>query len=153
MLLCLAETDEVRLIATLCVSHVHDDAIKPSEQVDPPLAMSFTRIFPTDDGAIVALLRSTGGRRKERPAPFTPPDEALISQADLEGRVLVSKDDDFVQSRLVRGRPRMLWLVATGNVDNRALEAWVRHAIPQVERAFDSGGFVERGRDRLNFRA
>lgn len=64
-LLCLAQTDDVRLIATLCVSHVHDDAIKPSEQVDPPLAMSFTRIFPTDDGAIVALLGSTGGRRKE----------------------------------------------------------------------------------------
>ncbi len=53
---------------------------------------------------------------------FTP-DEALIEQADVEGRVLVTKDDDFVQSRLVRGRPRLLWLIATGNVDNRALEA------------------------------
>jgi predicted nuclease of predicted toxin-antitoxin system len=81
------------------------------------------------------------------------PDEALISQADVEGRVLVTKDDDFVQSRLVRGRPRLLWLVATGNVDNQALEALVRHAIPQVERAFDSGGFVEMGRDRLTVRA
>ena len=35
------------------------------------------------------------------------PDEALIDQADAEGRVLVTKDDDFVQSRLVRGRPRL----------------------------------------------
>jgi predicted nuclease of predicted toxin-antitoxin system len=79
-------------------------------------------------------------------------DEALISQADLEGRVLGTKDDDFVQSRLVRGWPRLLWLVATGNVDNRA-PALVRHAMPQVERAFDSGGFVEMGRDRLTVRA
>lgn len=80
-------------------------------------------------------------------------DEALISQADLEGRVLVTKDDDFVQSRLVRGWPRLLWPIATGIVDNRALEALVRHAMPQVERAFDSGGFVELGRNRLAVRA
>jgi hypothetical protein len=56
------------------------------------------------------------------------------------------------------GREEGLWigglaLISTGDVDNRAPEAWVRHAIPQVERAFDSRGFVERGRDRLNFRA
>jgi len=81
------------------------------------------------------------------------PDEALISAADGDGRVLVTKDDDFVQSRLVRGRPRLLWLIATGNVDNRTLEALVRHAMPQVERAFESGGFVELGRDRLAVRA
>jgi len=81
------------------------------------------------------------------------PDEALIGQADVEGRVLVTKDDDFVQSRLVRGRPRLLWLIATGNVDNRTLEALVRHAMPQVERAFEGGGFVELGPDRLAVRA
>ena len=80
-------------------------------------------------------------------------DEALISQADLEARVLVIKDGDFVQSRLVRGRPTLLWLIATGNVDNRAPEARVRHAMPQVERAFDCGGFVELGRNRLAVRA
>ena len=83
---------------------------------------------------------------------FTP-DEALIEQADVEGRVLVTKDDDFVQSRLVRGRPRLLWLIATGNVDNRALEAMVRKAMPQVERAFESDGFVELGQGRLTVRA
>ena len=38
-------------------------------------------------------------------------DEALVERADLDGRILVTKDDDFVQSRLVRGRPRLLWLV------------------------------------------
>lgn len=83
------------------------------------------------------------------PAGNRTPDEVLIEQADLDGRVLVTKDDDFVQSRLVRGRPRLLWLIATGNVDNRALEAMVRNPMPQVERAFGSGGFVELGRDRL----
>ena len=81
------------------------------------------------------------------------PDEALIDQADAEGRVLVTKDDDFVQSRLVRGRPRLLWLIATGNVDNRALENLVCRSMPQLNRAFESDGFVELGRDRLTVRA
>lgn len=81
------------------------------------------------------------------------PDEALIQQADQEGRVLVTKDDDFVQHRLVRSRPRLLWLVAAGNIDNRALETLVRGALPQIERAFETDGFVELGRDRLTVRA
>lgn len=80
------------------------------------------------------------------------PDEALIDQADAEGRVLAIKDDDFVQSRLVRGRPKLLWLIATGNVGNRALEGLVRRSMPQLERAFESDGFVELGRDRLTVR-
>ena len=46
--------------------------------------------------------------------------------------------DDSVQ-------PKQPWLIATGNVDNRTLEALVRHAMPQVERAFEGGGFVELG--------
>jgi len=52
MLLCLAKTDDVRLIASLRVSHVHDDAIKPPQQVDPLLAVGFPGIFPGDDRSI-----------------------------------------------------------------------------------------------------
>ena len=73
------------------------------------------------------------------------PDEALIQQADLEVRVLVTKDDDFVQHRLVRDRHRLLWLVAAGDIDNRALETLVRGALLQIERAFESHSFVELG--------
>lgn len=80
------------------------------------------------------------------------PDEALIELADLDGRILMTKDDDFVQSRLVRGRPRLLWLIATGNVDNRRLEAMVRAALPLAQQAFDTSSFIELGPDRLTIR-
>jgi predicted nuclease of predicted toxin-antitoxin system len=80
------------------------------------------------------------------------PYETLIEYADREGRVLVSKDDDFVQSRLVRGRPRLLWLIATGNVDNRRLESMIRAAMPLAERALGTSGFIELGPDRLTVR-
>jgi predicted nuclease of predicted toxin-antitoxin system len=79
-------------------------------------------------------------------------DEALIERADLEGRILVTKDDDFVQSRLVRGRPRMLWLIATGNVDNRRLESIIREALPVALQAFENSSFIELGSDRLTIR-
>lgn len=80
------------------------------------------------------------------------PDEALIERADLEGRILVTKDDDFVQSRLVRGRPRMLWLIATGNVDNRRLESMILEALPMAQQAFENSSFIELGPDRLTIR-
>lgn len=80
------------------------------------------------------------------------PDEALIERADLDGRVLVTKDDDFVQSRLVRGRPRLLWLIATGNIDNRGLESMVRAALPLVQQALATSSFIELGPDRLTIR-
>jgi len=80
------------------------------------------------------------------------PDEEVMARADVEGRVLVTKDDDFVQSRLLRGRPQRLLLVATGNVDNRSLEALVRAALPQVEQAFEDSQFVELGTQHLTIR-
>jgi predicted nuclease of predicted toxin-antitoxin system len=79
-------------------------------------------------------------------------DAPVMECADADGRVLVTKDDDFVQSRLLRGRPRQLLLVATGNVDNRSLEALVRAALPQVEKAFEDSQFVELGAQHLTVR-
>jgi hypothetical protein len=52
MLLCLAKTDDVRLIASLCVGHVHNDAFKPAEQIDSLLSIGFPGIFPGDDWSI-----------------------------------------------------------------------------------------------------
>ena len=52
MLFCLSKTDDVRLIASLCVSHVHDDAVEPAEQIDPLLAIRLPVIFPGEDRCV-----------------------------------------------------------------------------------------------------
>ena len=52
MFLCLAKADDVRLIASLCVSHVHNDAAQPTEQIDSLLPVGLTRILPCDDWAV-----------------------------------------------------------------------------------------------------
>lgn len=49
------------------------------------------------------------------------PDDTIARIADLEGRFVVTKDADFVHSHLLRGKPRLLLLVAVGNVSNDAL--------------------------------
>ncbi len=48
-------------------------------------------------------------------------DEQIIDLADLEGRVVVSKDADFVDSHILRSRPAKLLLISTGNLRNRDL--------------------------------
>ena len=46
------------------------------------------------------------------------PDDEICRVADAENRVVVTKDDDFVYSFLVQGRPARLLLVSTGNIPN-----------------------------------
>ena len=41
--------------------------------------------------------------------------------ADRDGRVVFSKDNDFIQSHLLRGSPATLLIVTTGNISNQDL--------------------------------
>ncbi len=50
--------------------------------------------------------------------------------ADRDGRVVVTKDDDFVQSFLLRNTPQRLMLVASGNIGNTELERLIIATAP-----------------------
>ncbi len=53
-----------------------------------------------------------------------------------EGRILISKDRDFLDSFLVNGAPpRLLW-VTVGNVSNSDLLALFESLLPNLETAF-----------------
>jgi hypothetical protein len=52
MFLCLAKADDVRLTASLRVSHMHDDTVKPTEQIDPLLPIGLPGIFPGDNRSV-----------------------------------------------------------------------------------------------------
>ena len=73
-------------------------------------------------------------------------DEQINDVADREQRVGVTKDSDFVDSHLLRGRPAKLLLISTGNISNRDLEALVVPLIPDIVREFGSHSFLELGR-------
>lgn len=76
-------------------------------------------------------------------------DYEILDVADRTQRVVVTKDDDFVQSFLITGRPARLLLVSTGNISNDKLEKIVRGHILEVVRAFEAASFVELGRESL----
>ena len=48
-------------------------------------------------------------------------DQVLADMADVDDRVMVTKDRDFEISHALRRRPRRLLLVTTGNIANSAL--------------------------------
>jgi len=55
------------------------------------------------------------------PTGYRTTDPEIASIADDEGRVVVTKDRDFRDSHLLRGVPRRLLIVTTGNISNNDL--------------------------------
>jgi predicted nuclease of predicted toxin-antitoxin system len=72
-------------------------------------------------------------------------DDEIIAFAEWEQRIVVTKDADFVQSYLVKGRPSRLLLISTGNISNDALEKELHAHLDSVLDAFETGRFVELG--------
>ena len=75
-------------------------------------------------------------------------DSEIIARARQDGRIVISKDADFVQSFLITGEPQLL-LISTGSIDNEALEKILRANLVGIETAFASSRFVEITRDAL----
>jgi predicted nuclease of predicted toxin-antitoxin system len=70
-------------------------------------------------------------------------DEDIVAVAVREGRVVVTKDNDFVTSFLLRGRPPKLLLISTGNISNDALSQLVAGNLTTIETALAKNSFVE----------
>ncbi len=83
------------------------------------------------------------------PAGNRTTDAAVIAYAVEEQRIVVTKDDDFVQSFLLNGQPPSLLLVATGNITNAELESLVKRNFARIKAAFAQHHFVELNREAL----
>jgi predicted nuclease of predicted toxin-antitoxin system len=70
--------------------------------------------------------------------------DAFITRlADSEGRVVISKDADFVTSHIVNGSPQRLLQISTGNLPNSILLPLVLSNLDRIEAAFESVAYVE----------
>jgi len=76
-------------------------------------------------------------------------DAEVASVADVEDRVVVTKDRDFRDSHLLPGSPRRLLVGATGNIANDELLALFDQHLDAVVAALDEVRFVELGHDQL----
>lgn len=63
-------------------------------------------------------------------------DDDIIALADLEGRIVVTKDSDFYDARLATGCPARLLVVKTGNLSRDELIALVLAHLPALEAFF-----------------
>ena len=69
-------------------------------------------------------------------------DKEVTSIAVADARIVISKDDDFVQAYLLNGEPALL-LVSTGNISNINLERLIRENLALLESAFETHRYVE----------
>lgn len=76
-------------------------------------------------------------------------DNEINRVADADDRVAVTKDRDFRDSHLLRGTPRHLLVVTTGNITNDDLLALFSNHLDDVLEALQDASFVELGGDRL----
>ena len=71
------------------------------------------------------------------------PDAEVASFSDLHDMIVVTKDNDFVTSHLLRNTPRKILLIATGNIDNPTLLRFLKKHFSKIEKAFFDCVFVE----------
>lgn len=71
------------------------------------------------------------------------PDHEIARIAQLESRVVITKDNDFVRSYLIERTPPHLLLISTGNIANDTLMALFQRHIGVLCNVFDQHTFVE----------
>ena len=74
-------------------------------------------------------------------------DNDIVDIAEREDRIVITKDDDFVQSYLINSRPSKLLLIVTGNISNTELEKLVQANLKTIVNAFERHRFIELGLD------
>jgi len=83
------------------------------------------------------------------PAANSTTDDAIIALAKQEGRVVITKDSDFVDSKLLRNEPEKLLFITTGNIENDDLIRLIRGHWPQILAMLQQGSYVEVSRSAL----
>lgn len=92
-----------------------------------------------------------GVHTRDLPLGNRTPDSAVNEISLRERRVVVTKDEDFVDSFLINRQPYKLLLVSTGNVSNAELEVLFHQNIEQIVESFDRYDFIEIDRTALTF--
>ena len=86
---------------------------------------------------------------KDLPGKNRTTDREVIELSLREKYVVVTKDQDFVDSMTLKGEPHKLWLISTGNIHNADLESLFIPNIAAVAAAFQTSDFIELSRTAL----
>jgi predicted nuclease of predicted toxin-antitoxin system len=103
--------------------------------VDAQLPRRLARELAASGHDVVHTLDLPSGNRTE--------EKDIVALAIREQRVVVTKDNDFVVSFLLRREPPKLLLISTGNISNNNLSDLVSLNLPALEQAVAQFDFVE----------
>ena len=76
-------------------------------------------------------------------------DADITRLAVSDGRIVITKDADFVNSHVLRGLPPRLLVISTGNITNPELETLFAAQLVAIIAAFQTSRYVELSRTNL----
>jgi predicted nuclease of predicted toxin-antitoxin system len=74
-------------------------------------------------------------------------DNSINAIADSEGRIVITKDGDFVASHLIAAKPKQLLFVSTGNISNSELLKNFEIHLDKICNFFETHSFIEITKD------
>lgn len=80
---------------------------------------------------------------EKHPLGSRTPDSEIISFCDADDWILITKDSDFLDSYLIRKKPRKLLLVTTGNIRNQNLFFLFEQFLPAMLKEFSTNEWLE----------
>lgn len=80
-------------------------------------------------------------------------DSEILTLADEQDLVVITKDSDFFDSWLIKSQPRRLLIIATGNIGNDELLVLFSTHLEELIFLFESHQVVELGRGAIITRA
>ncbi len=78
-------------------------------------------------------------------------DNYLRKIADTEDRILITKDEDFVETCLLKNSPNKLLWITTGNIINTKLLELFNKNINQIINGFENNRFIEMNNQNIFF--
>lgn len=76
-------------------------------------------------------------------------DNFLLEVAKQQGRIIITKDLDFLESQMVKGEPKKLVLIKTGNIKNQDLLILIERNLELVIRLLKNCDLLEVWRDEI----
>ena len=70
-------------------------------------------------------------------------DHFVTSISIKENRIVITKDNDFLESYLIHGQPKKLILVRTGNVSNAIIKAIFDQHLEKISKLMEINFLIE----------
>ena len=98
------------------------------------------------------FLKQTGHdaiHTRDLPSGNRTKDSEIIRISLEEGRAVITKDADFVETIILKSQPWKLLLVSTGNITNSELESLFSANLEKISEGFIVFDFIELDRNNL----